>query len=449
MRVVTTIFLALLAPAFLLSCAGSQPVPGGGAELSPAVELPAPGSIAPREVSAMLSARSGGDFETAGVEPLNVSAVGAQGRFTPYYADPPNKDSFIPAYALYTFNLGSLSGPQTLTTVWQVPIMAEELWVGLGDRVDDAWDWFMVYPEGDLAVDVDEIGTYMDETDRVVAVVLALGDATCNLSHLYFLENPPVITAISPQSGSSGAEVEFWTQVAGLGPFNYAWDFGGGATPNVSAEADPLVTLGDPGTYGCSLTVANFFGDDTFLFGLEVLEDYQPGTGELSAQFETDTGTVADPVRVVVASGGFPHPFQYMNGVAVTVEEGAEYVDLSFNVGAPGGAQKDPDGSLWPTVDPLTFLVPQDNMYTEAPVDGDPGLIYIAFSVIPVDGTDTTTGGELFNFEMQFSAAGTYHLGFLEFQTVKRTYYSDGASNEYYWNTISNGNGVNTIVISE
>ena len=44
----------------------------------------------------------------------------------------------------------------------------------------------------------------------------------------------------------------------------------------------------------------------------------------------------------------------------------------------------------------------------------------------------------LFNFGMSFSAAGTYTLGFLEFQDVKRTYYSDNAAVEYNWADITN-----------
>ncbi|MBN2081192.1 hypothetical protein JW859_03180 [bacterium] len=42
------------------------------------------------------------------------------------------------------------------------------------------------------------------------------------------------------------------------------------------------------------------------------------------------------------------------------------------------------------------------------------------------------------NAEFTFSAAGTYHLGFEQFNTVKRTYFSDMNSNEYYWADISN-----------
>lgn len=450
MRVVSALLLALIVSSVLVSCAGSQPVNGSVDQLVPTVALPAPGALDPRTTSALTAALAGSEFETEGLAPNLVVAAGSQGRFEPYYedTDPPDPSQFNPAYALYAFELTDFSGPQTLTTVWQVPVMASELWVALGNRDQDRWDWYQLDPVGDLVVDVDEIGPYLDESDRLLAVVLVIGDATCTLSHLYFAESPPVINSISPAGGASGSEVEFSAEIDGLGPFDYSWDFGGGATPNESSMPSPTVTLGASGTYDCNLTVTNFFGPTDQPFSLEVSEVYQPGTGELIAQFASDTGTLGEPVRVVVSCGEFPHSFKYLNGAAVTVEEGAEYATATFNVGSPGGAYNDIDG-VWVSVDPTTFLLPDDSLYTEMPVNGEPGLIYIAFNVIPIGGHNTMDGGDLFNFEMQFSTPGTYHLGFLDFQDVKRTYYSDADSNEYYWNNFTNGNGINTIVVSE
>jgi len=82
---------------------------------------------------------------------------------------------------------------------------------------------------------------------------------------------PPDITDAQPQSGVEGAEVTFGATVTGTEPFTYAWDFGGGATPNTSTEASPTVTLGSAGTYDASLTVTNDYGEDSFPFTLVVL----------------------------------------------------------------------------------------------------------------------------------------------------------------------------------
>jgi len=161
--------------------------------------------------------------------------------------------------------------------------------------------------------------------------------------------------------------------------------------------------------------------------------------------------TVGGEVTVVVISGDFPAgaPFHYMNGVAVTVEEGATYVDGTYNVGAVGGDQKDPDG-LWAEMSPppSSFLLPDDFMIMEQSMFEPPGLHFIGFNLTPIGGSEVTTGGILFNFGLTFDHAGTYNLGFLEFQDVKRTYYSDSEAAEYYWDDISNSGVPNTIDVT-
>jgi hypothetical protein len=350
---------------------------------------------------------------------------------------------------MYTFELTEFSGEQALTTAWTDAPGPEQLWIALSRWDLDAWQWFAAEPDSGLAIP--DIALYLDETDRLLAVVLTTDSPDLdvfNLDLLYFAESPPVIDGVIPTSGTAGTEVSFMVNAQGVLPFTYSWDFAGGATPNVSSEDSPTVTLGTAGTYNASVTLSNAFDSDTFLFDLDIEDSFVPGTGQIVAQAATGTTTVGQPVMVTVSCGDFPHPFKFMNGVAVTVEVGAEYEPLSFNIGAPGGTQKAADG-LWAAVNPTTFLIPEDNQYSETPVDGEPDLIYSSFNAVPIGGDDVFSGGELFNFEMNFTAAGTYTLGFLEFQTVKRTYYSDSMSNEYYWNNIANGHDANTIVVSE
>jgi len=138
----------------------------------------------------------------------------------------------------------------------------------------------------------------------------------------------------------------------------------------------------------------------------------------------------------VVLTGDFPSgaSFCYLNSVAVTIEEGAQYVPGSLNVGLPGGDQKDSDG-LWASMSPIpaTFLLPDDSMIFPIPVDGDWGRVFFGFSVTPVGGGDVTGGGALLNFQLTFDIEGTYNHALLEFQEVKRTYYSDADGNEHYW----------------
>jgi len=81
---------------------------------------------------------------------------------------------------------------------------------------------------------------------------------------------PPNILGLSPHGGTSGESVVLNAAVEGTAPLSYAWNFGGGATPNISSSVSPIVTLGSPGDYNASLTVTNNYGEDTYPFTLRV-----------------------------------------------------------------------------------------------------------------------------------------------------------------------------------
>ena len=136
------------------------------------------------------------------------------------------------------------------------------------------------------------------------------------------------------------------------------------------------------------------------------------------------------------------------HSVVVTVNQGASYVTDSFNVGAPGGERFKPDG-LWANMDPppADFLAAHYNGFTQ---DWLPGHTELSFTMIPLGGSNTTDGGSLFNFELEFSQPGTYTLGILDIPDVKRTYFSDQDGNEFSWDDTSNDfPGLpNTIVVT-
>jgi len=175
-------------------------------------------------------------------------------------------------------------------------------------------------------------------------------------------------------------------------------------------------------------------GTDTAEFNITIDPISIPDDA-LAAVPVMSSATTDDVVTIVVISGRFAHPFMYMNGVGLTVDSGAAYVDGTLNVGVPGGEQMDVDG-VWTSVSPDSFLLPNDFIIMEQVVWGD--RVRIDFNVTPIGGHETTTGGALFNFGLSFDQAGTYTLGFEEFHDVKRTYYSDSTSTEYYWDDISN-----------
>ena len=95
------------------------------------------------------------------------------------------------------------------------------------------------------------------------------GSSTVNFS-LTVNVAPPEITSVSPQSGYEGDSATFNASNNGGDATSWVWNFGGGATPNTSTDASPMVTLGSPGSYDCSVIATNASGSDTYNFTLAV-----------------------------------------------------------------------------------------------------------------------------------------------------------------------------------
>ena len=82
----------------------------------------------------------------------------------------------------------------------------------------------------------------------------------------------PEIASVSSAEGYVGDSMVMAAVVTGDEPLAYAWDFGGGATPNTSSEISPTVELGAAGDYPASLTVSNEAGEDVYAFTVSVYE---------------------------------------------------------------------------------------------------------------------------------------------------------------------------------
>lgn len=110
-----------------------------------------------------------------------------------------------------------------------------------------------------------------------VAVSNAAGSDQFNfLLNVTGANSPPEIISVSPLTAEEAEIVYFTAVISGSPPFNYAWDFGGGALPGVSNQASPQVTIDAEGSYACSLIVGNAFGTDSFDFTLDVAEYNEP-----------------------------------------------------------------------------------------------------------------------------------------------------------------------------
>jgi len=189
-------------------------------------------------------------------------------------------------------------------------------------------------------------------------------------------------------------------------------------------------------------------GTDTLAVGVVV-----PGTAlpvdTLIATPLVDSVPVDTPVTIVVATGVPASPFQYLNGVGITIDSDAEYVAESFNVGEPGGGVGDVDG-IWGEMNPAGgFLLPPENFIQAKAVSSDRERW--DFNLTPVSGSALTeAAGALFCFKFQFSTPGVKTLGFEQGSgKISRTYYSHGVGINHLWSDINNDGSVvrNSIIV--
>ncbi len=144
-----------------------------------------------------------------------------------------------------------------------------------------------------------------------------------NVDFMVSVGEPPSVTAVNPLGGITGTDVEFTaTVLTGSVPLTYAWDFGGGATPDTTTEESPTVTLGAAGAYDtASVTVTNSYGESFYGFTLTVLDTTPPEIISVSPT----TGYRGDEITISATINGTP-PFTYDwdFGWAATPDESAD-----------------------------------------------------------------------------------------------------------------------------
>ncbi|MEO7995200.1 MAG: PKD domain-containing protein, partial [bacterium] len=95
----------------------------------------------------------------------------------------------------------------------------------------------------------------------------------------------PTITAVSPTGtvGISGSQVSFSATTTGDPVDTWSWNFNGGGSPNTSANAAPVETLGAAGTYAsASVTASNAGGTSApFTFSYTVTAAGTPPTWQI------------------------------------------------------------------------------------------------------------------------------------------------------------------------
>ena len=86
------------------------------------------------------------------------------------------------------------------------------------------------------------------------------------------ITSPPSISGVSHTTGVAGTLIQLSITVSGTLPLAYAWNFGGGATPDTSVDPSPSVMLGIEGEYSAFVIATNAYGTDTFYFTLSATQ---------------------------------------------------------------------------------------------------------------------------------------------------------------------------------
>lgn len=243
------------------------------------------------------------------------------------------------------------------------------------------------------------------------------------------------VTVTEPAGLTAGSTTD---TVAGGGPGDATFSFsatdifgGGNGTTTITA---------DDGAGGTDTDTANITAAGIDLEPDTLIAVPLSGTAAVS---DGNRATDDAGVVVVVATGVPANPFQFLNGVGVTIESDATFVSNTFNAGAVGGDAGAVDG-YWTAMAPGQFLLPPDGFIVATDIGG--GLERWDFNLTPVGGSDQTTAeGELFNCKFEFGAAGTYTFGFQEFELVNRTYYQDGSNTVHFWGDITNAGVPNSV----
>lgn len=254
-------YSALILCFILVSCSAFRPVNSA----SPGHSLPRPGSIATRVASAVTASVPGSQFL---VSSSNVAVAGENA----YFDLPYIPDEQCMGWAVYSFTLSGYEQGRFLETDWSVsPEIDNLLWIGLGNRVTDRWDWRQAAHDERMLVD--DVAPYLNSEDVLVVAVVNLFSGAYMLNTVSITGQPLVASGASPQVLFPGKQEDIFPVVSGSEPMSYEWDFGGGAIPGASTDEIPTVTAVGEGEYTGHLTVTSILGSSTVEFILRV-HDY-------------------------------------------------------------------------------------------------------------------------------------------------------------------------------
>jgi len=139
------------------------------------------------------------------------------------------------------------------------------------------------------------------------------GNGPLSTPEVGYASHAPDVLSVTPTTGEEGTTVTFFAAGYGSGQPLYAWNFGGGATPNTTPDPHPLEILGSPGTYNASVVVTSSLGSDTFNFTLTVT-----GVKPRIQYIEHRSGFVGDVVTLEPSTTGAIDAYSWNFGGGAT-----------------------------------------------------------------------------------------------------------------------------------
>ena len=141
----------------------------------------------------------------------------------------------------------------------------------------------------------------------VTAVNQAGESAESNRDGGYLEGALPNILSVAPLGSPTGTTIEMTSVIQGATPLSWDWNFGLAATPSTSTDEHPMITLGEPGVYDCSLTVEGTFSNQTFDFQMTVTQDeWVHSFGTAAADDGFNVGADSDGNVYVIGRAGIP-----------------------------------------------------------------------------------------------------------------------------------------------
>lgn len=189
------------------------------------------------------------------------------------------------------------SSPDDVTVSWDLVFSAEAYQISRSDTEDGNYQALGTTQQTQFQDATGDWGIAYFYRVQATSSAGVSAPSAADSGYRGVLGQPPVILTVSPLNRVEGTYAKFSATFSGNEPENYLWNFNGAG--NTSTQSSPTILLGAPGTYACTLTVANQWGGDVFDFTLNI----NPQNSSISG-VNPESGVEGTEVTFIVSYGG-------------------------------------------------------------------------------------------------------------------------------------------------